>query len=156
MSTGLRAVRFLSLLFVALALAPAMAHLLELPNKMTLSREEYLIVQQIYRGWALLGIVIFAALLSTLSLAVLVRHNRRLFVLTLTALLCIASSLVVFFTFTYPANQVTDNWTHLPDNWLELRRQWEYSHATGAALYLAALVTLLLSVLSGDRNAADS
>ena len=156
MSTGLRAVRFLSLLFVALALAPAMAHLLELPNKMTLSREEYLIVQQIYRGWALLGIVIFAALLSTLSLAVLVRHNRRLFVLTLTALLCIASSLVVFFAFTYPANQVTDNWTHLPDNWLELRRQWEYSHATGAALYLVALVTLLLSVLSGDRNAADS
>ena len=149
---GLIAVRFLSLLFVALALTPAMAHLLELPNKMTLSREEYLIVQQIYRGWALLGIVIFAALLSTLILALRVRHNRRIFALTLTALVCIAGSLVVFFAFTYPANQVTNNWTHLPENWLELRRQWEYSHATGAALYLIALVTLQLSVLSGDQS----
>jgi hypothetical protein len=43
---------FLSLLFAALALAPAMAHLLELPNKINLSREDYLKVQQIYRGWA--------------------------------------------------------------------------------------------------------
>src|SRR5512145_1452610 len=47
--------RFVALLFTALALAPGLAHLLELPNKMTLSREEYLTVQQIYRGWAWLG-----------------------------------------------------------------------------------------------------
>jgi hypothetical protein len=50
---GLRIASFLSLVLVALALAPAMAHLLELPNKITLSREDYLTVQQIYRGWAL-------------------------------------------------------------------------------------------------------
>ena len=128
---GLKIARFLSVLLVALALAPAMAHLLELPNKMTLSREEYLVVQQIYRGWALLGIVIFGALLATLTLMILMRHERRIFLLTLVAFLCIAGALAVFFTFTYPTNQVTNNWTHLPENWLELRRQWEYSHATG-------------------------
>jgi hypothetical protein len=148
---GLKMARFLSLFFVALALAPAMAHLLELPNKMTLSREEYLTVQQIYRGWALLGIVIFGALFATLVLMILVRHNRRIFTLTLVAFLCIAGSLAVFFTFTYPTNQVTSNWTHLPENWFELRRQWEYSHATGAGLYLIALIALLSSVLSRDR-----
>jgi hypothetical protein len=38
---------FLNLLFAALALAPAMAHLLELPNKINLSREDYLTVQQL-------------------------------------------------------------------------------------------------------------
>jgi hypothetical protein len=53
----------------------------------------------------------------------------------------------VFFAFTYPASRQTNNWTMLPANWLELRRQWEYSHATGAVLNLVALVTLLLSVL---------
>jgi hypothetical protein len=52
---GLNIARFFSLLFVALVLAPALAHLLELPNKIGLSREEYLVVQQIYNGgscWA--------------------------------------------------------------------------------------------------------
>lgn len=62
--------RFLALLFAALALAPALAHLLELPNKIGLSRDEYFTVQQIYSGWALLGIVVFGALFSTLALAV--------------------------------------------------------------------------------------
>jgi hypothetical protein len=39
--------------------------LLELLNKIDLPREEYLTVQQIYRGWALLGIVVAGALTST-------------------------------------------------------------------------------------------
>jgi hypothetical protein len=38
---GRSATHFASLLFVALALGPALAHLLELPNKIGLSREEY-------------------------------------------------------------------------------------------------------------------
>jgi hypothetical protein len=48
---GVTAARFFSLLFAALALAPALAHLLELPNKIGLSRDNYPVVQQIYRGW---------------------------------------------------------------------------------------------------------
>jgi hypothetical protein len=39
---------------------------------------------------------------------------------------------------------VTANWTFLPGDWSELRRRWEYSHAAGAALNLAALVALLV------------
>ena len=56
------AARFFNLLFTVFALAPALAHLLELPNKIGLSRDDYLIVQQIYRGWALLGIGMLSAL----------------------------------------------------------------------------------------------
>jgi MFS family permease len=132
----LRPFQFLSLLLVVLTLAPAMAHLLELPNKMALSHDEYFIVQQIYRGWALLGFVVFGALFSTLILAVIVRHNRKIFILTVAALICIAGSLIVFFSFTYPANQLTNNWTRLRENWLELRRQWEYSHANRRSFYI--------------------
>ena len=148
---GLNTMRFLSLLFTALALAPSLAHLLELPNKINLSAEDYLTVQQIYRGWALLGIVVFGALLSTLVLTIIVRKKRRAFILTLIAFLCIVGTQVVFWTFTYPANEATNNWTVLPGNWLELRNQWEYSHATGAGLNLIALITLILSVLVSEE-----
>ena len=136
MTKGLQLVAILG---VALAMAGGWAHLLELPAKMTLSREEYLTVQQIYRGWALLGIPIIAALLATAALAVLLRGQGPPFVFTLAAAVCIAVSLIVFFTFTYPANQATENWTVMPENWKSLRRQWEYSHAANAVLTFAAL-----------------
>jgi hypothetical protein len=128
-----------------------MAHLLELPNKINLSREDYLTVQQIYRGWALLGFVVAGALLSTLVLAISVRQERKAFIFASIALLCIVATQVVFWTYTYPANKATNNWTLLPDNWMELRRQWEYSHATSAILNLGALVMLILSALTRDE-----
>ena len=143
--------RFCSLLFAALALAPAFAHLLELPNKIGLSREDYLTVQQIYRGWALLGFVVFGALLSTLALTVMTRKWRREFIFALVAFLCIAGTQVIFWTFTFPANQETANWTRLPEHWMALRTQWEYSHATSAVLNLLAFVAVALSVLSRDK-----
>jgi hypothetical protein len=144
---GLKIARFFSLLFVALVLAPALAHLLELPNKIGLSREEYLVVQQIYNGWQLLGIVIYGALLSTLVLTIMVRHQPKVFGLTLTAFLCVLMAHVVFWIFTFPANKETLYWTVLPENWMALRAQWEYSHAAGAVLNLIAFVMLVLSVL---------
>src|SRR5262249_2582538 len=58
---------FFSLLFTGLAMFAAGAHLLELLTKLSLPRDDYIVVQQIYRGWALLGIVIVAALLATLA-----------------------------------------------------------------------------------------
>jgi hypothetical protein len=143
--------RFVSLLFTALALSAAMAHLLELPNKITLSKEDYRIVQQLYRGWSLLGIIVVVAFLSTLSVAIMIRHQRKVFFLTLTALLCIVATQIIFWVFTFPINQQTKNWTFLPVNWLDLRKQWEYSHATSAGLNLVALSALILALLWKDE-----
>lgn len=142
-----KTIYFVSLVFVALALVPSMAHLLELPNKMRLTRDEYLVVQQIYRGWALLGIVVFGALISTLLLTITVRRDRRAFILALVSFLCIVGTQIVFWTYTFPTNQITNNWTMLPDNWANLRRQWEYSHATSALLNLLAMISLSASVM---------
>ncbi|HZE70640.1 MAG TPA: hypothetical protein VE135_14100 [Pyrinomonadaceae bacterium] len=144
----LKATYFSSLVFAALALAPAMAHLLELPNKINLPREAYLTVQQIYRGWVLVGFVVAGALLSTLALTITVRQERGAFSFALIAFVCIAGTQVIFWIYTYPANRATKNWTMLPENWIELRRQWEYSHATSAILNLVALVALILSILT--------
>jgi hypothetical protein len=148
--------QFLSLLFTALALAPAMAHLLELANKIGLPRDDYLTVQHIYDGWALLGFVVFGALFSTLALALLTRRRGRQFAYALTAFLSIAATQVVFWTFTFPVNQVTRNWTVLPDNWLAVRAQWEYSHAASAILNLLALVAVILSVLASRELSQDA
>lgn len=145
---AIKIVSFLSLLFSALALAPALAHLLELPGKINLSRADYLTVQQIYRGWALLGIVVAGALFSTLALTIMSRHQSRAFAFALIALLCIIGAQVVFWTYTFPANQATSNWTFLPENWQSLRTRWEYSHAAGAGLNLIALSAVIISVLT--------
>jgi hypothetical protein len=67
---------FASIILVAISMAATWAHLLEMPAKLRLSRSDYFMVQQIYRGWAWLGVFIFAALASTSSLAVLTRADR--------------------------------------------------------------------------------
>ena len=145
-------VRFVSILCCALALAPAAAHLLELPNKINLPRGEYLIVQQIYRGWALLGIVVLSALAATLALTILVRHQRKAFLWALVAFLAVVATQIVFWVFTFPTNQATENWTVLPDNWMELRSQWEYSHAASAGLNLIAMIAVTCAVLASESK----
>jgi len=147
---NVKILRFVALLFDALALAPALAHAMELPNKINLSREDYLTVQQIYRGWNRLAVVVIGALSSNLVLAALERTKSRTWALNMIAFLCLVGTQVVFWRYTYPVNQQTHNWTVLPEQWQELRKQWEYSHATSAGLNLIALITLTLSVLARD------
>ena len=144
---GLRLTQFLAIVLTALALVPAGAHLAELPNKIGLDQEAYFIVQSIYAGWALFGIALFGALAANLALAIMVRRQRAPFRLALSAFLLVAATLVIFFIWTYPANQATSNWTVVPANWQQLRTTWEYAHATNAVLTFLALCAVTWSVL---------
>jgi hypothetical protein len=143
---------FLSMACVALALVPAGAHLAELPHKVRLPARDYLVVQQLYAGWSLLRSVASGALLSTGVLTVLERRQPRLLAAALLAFLCILCTQIVFRVFTQPANRATCNWTVLPDNWMQLRKQWEYSHAGSAVLNLIALSALLYAAVSQDSG----
>ncbi len=133
-----------SLLLATLAMMPAAAHALELPNKIGLSGIEYLTVQRLYRGWAFARVIVAAALLSMLVLLFMVRELPTAFALAWVAFLCLAGTQLVFWIFTQPVNRVTANWTFLPGDWSELRRRWEYSHAASAVLNLVALVALIV------------
>jgi hypothetical protein len=104
-------------------------------------------VQSIYRGWALFGLVLFPALLTNLVLAFMLRGRRVPSALALLAGLCLSATLVVFFSWTFPANQATHNWTTVPQNWQELRRQWEYSHVANALVTFVAFCSTVLSAL---------
>jgi hypothetical protein len=143
----LKPVIFVSLLLTTLATSAGLAHLFALPNKTRMTAADYLAAQQAYRGWDLMGVVFIGALVSILALTVLLRRNGTEFRLSLIALLCLVAAQAVFWAFTYPANQATQNWSMLPGNWMELRSRWEYSHAAGAVLDLAALISLFLFAL---------
>jgi hypothetical protein len=144
----LRAVQFLAVVLTALALVPGGAHVFTLLNKIDLGAEQYFIVQNIYRGWALFGVVLIGAFIADFALALMLRRRGgAAFVLALLGSCGVALTLVVFFFWTYPANQATANWTTIPDHWEQLRRQWEYSHAFNAIMTFLALCSVTLSVV---------
>lgn len=143
----MKTLQFIAVLLTAIALMPAGAHLFALPNKITLAPNEYFIVQGIYRGWALFGVVLFANLIALAALAFIERAHRKPFILVLISLGCQFLVLVLFFAFIYPANQATNNWTEIPAGWETLRRQWEYGHAVNAAISFAGFCALVWSVL---------
>jgi hypothetical protein len=138
---------FLALLASAMALGGALAHLFELPNKIGLPQEEYLIVQQVYRGWDRLGWLLLVELASILAVAVLSRCEPRLLYPVLAAALFLVAAQVVFWTFTFPANVATRNWTVAPDGWEQLRARWEDSHAVGAVFQLLVVASLAIALL---------
>ena len=144
----LRAVQFVALILTALAMVPVGAHLFALINKIGLAQEQYFVVQNIYRGWAFFGVVLIGAIIANLVLALLLYGRGTPFALALLACFCLAFTLVVFFTWTFPANQATSNWTTIPPHWEELRQHWEYSHAFNALVTFAAFCSLALSVLT--------
>lgn len=148
MSIVSKIVSFISLFLTALALCPYVVNLMSLPNKMEMSREEYFIAQQVYSGWSYSSILIFLSFVSTIVLSIMAKNHDRVLRFSLGATFCIGMSLMVFLVFTFPANQITQNWTLQPHSWQDLRVQWEYSHAFNAVLYMAAEALLIMSVLS--------
>jgi len=134
--------RFLAVLLTGLALIAPGAHLYELANKMLLAKSEYLVVQKIYIGWWIAGLLLPLALIVNLALA-----YREKSLLALGAATLILTNLVIFYFFTYPVNVATQNWTLMPDNWEALRRQWEYSHAVNAGITFFAFCLSIWAAL---------
>jgi len=138
--------RLFAILLTGLALIAPGAHLYEIGNKMSLSKSEYFVVQKIYIGWWIAGLLLPLALIVNLVLAY---SEKNLLALGAAAL--ILTNLVIFYFFTYPVNVTTQNWTLMPDNWEALRGQWEYSHAVNAGVTFFAFC---LSILAGTQATA--
>jgi hypothetical protein len=143
-------VLFVALLATALAMGGALAHLLELPNKIGMTAEQYLVMQQAYAGWDRLAILLLVELASMIAAAVMSRGRVRVAIVV--AIACLVAAQAVFWTFTYPANVATDNWTRLPQAWESLRARWEYSHAAGAGFQVLAMSALIVALLARARR----
>jgi hypothetical protein len=151
-----KAIQFLAVVLTALTLLPVGAHLMALPAKIAMPEQPYFVVQQIYRGWAWAGAVIFLAIFANFLAALLTRDRPRKWRLFGAAAALIAATLAVFFAWTFPANQATGNWTSAPENWEQLRTQWEYSHAANAGItFLALLCSVGAAVATNSRRETD-
>ena len=139
--------RFLAVIITGLSLIASAAHAFELLNKIGLPKEEYFIVQQIYSGWWIVGLLLPLAFLANVGNAITLRDNRTSMMVSIAAAAPVALNLIIFMLFTQPANAATQNWTVQPENWEALRLQWEYSHAVNAAVnFLAFCCAVFASI----------
>jgi hypothetical protein len=149
---GLKIARFANLLLIVIAAGAMLAHLYEMPNKLTLSGPDWLAAQlTLYRGWGpFLGPFEVGGVVSTWLVAALTWRRRPAFALTLAAALILTLGLALFFAFVFPVNQAFATWTAatIPADWTAYRDSWEYGHAVRAVLALIALSLLLAAILA--------
>ncbi len=138
---ALRLIQFLAIMLTALALISLRCRIRWQWRRQPTS------AQQIYAGWALFGIVLFGALAANLPHTIVLCRLGRSFGYALASFLLIAANVAIFFVWTFPTNQATNNWIVVPSNWNKLRIQWEYSHAASAVVTFAALVCVVIAVL---------
>jgi hypothetical protein len=166
----MRGLEIVTVLVVSVAMSLALAHALEWPGKRRLNREAYLSCQTIYYpGFTFGGASEGIALLLLLLLAWRLPRGGTSFVFVTIALACLAAMHVVFWVVTQPTNKFwlanttlskagsaffragaagqQSSQTSDPDQWLALRRRWEYSHIVRAVLALCSLTSLLAAVV---------
>ncbi|HVY58481.1 MAG TPA: DUF1772 domain-containing protein [Xanthobacteraceae bacterium] len=136
-----------AIVLTGIVLGAGLAHLLAMPNKMGLAREDYLVAQQVYRGWAFVGVPLYLDMIVILLAAWRMGATDGPVGWALLALGFLVLGQIVFWIWTYPANVATAQWTTLPKDWEVLRRQWEISHAAGALCSLAALFSLAVAAV---------
>ncbi|MGE5646594.1 MAG: hypothetical protein ACM336_12460 [Acidobacteriota bacterium] len=143
--------RFVAIYLTALTLSLTFCHLLEMPRKLQYGEALYRAVQHsLYLFFAWVGALAeIGAVASLAVVSALVRKRRTSFYLTVTALICVAAGLAVWFVFVSPANTEMARWNSLPlpANWMEVRRRWEFGHAASAVLDLIGFAALTLSII---------
>lgn len=161
--------QILTILVVAVAMALALAHVLELPGKMRLSKEDYLTVQGIYYpGFTIGGASEPLGALLLLLLLFLTPANTLAFWLSAAAFAAMVAMHAVFWLLVQPVNNFwlkdaelkgmgAGFFSHDPfgghrievavkPDWTMLRDRWEWSHAVRAALGLLAFILLVTAV----------
>jgi hypothetical protein len=170
----------LSLILVVLAMVPALAHALELPGKLRLTKDAYFAVQPIYYpGFTIAGISEPVAIISTIVLLILTPQGGADFWLTLAALVGLIGMHAVYWLFTHPVNNFWLQSEKLSSfgsgffslgsaskersqsdagtvDWRKLRDRWEYSHVVRAGLAFLSFITLVIAITSAsDASCAD-
>lgn len=111
--------RFFAVLLTGLALIAPGAHVYEIANKLPLPKAEYFIVQKIYIGWWIAGLLLPAS--SAGQSCVGLRGTQC--ACAYGSVSSLGKSRDLLFFFTYPVNVTTENWTIIPGDWEALRRQ---------------------------------
>jgi hypothetical protein len=161
-----RFLQILTVILVAVAMALPLAHALELPGKMRLGKEAYLVVQPIYYPGFTIGAGVGEAggMFALLVLLAFTPYSSARFGWTLAALLLLLAMHLTYWFATHPANHF---WvkdialrgfagaflslfapvaTESGSDWTRLRDIWEYSHVARAVFAALGLISLMFAV----------
>lgn len=156
--------QILTVLVVAVAMALSLAHALELPGKMRLTKEAYYAMQPIYYpGFTIGGFAEPAGILLTIVLLFVTPFGMA-FWLTVAALVGLIGMQAVYWIFTHPVNKFWLQDEKLgrvgsgffsfaaktarsgPVTWTELRDRWESSHVARAVFAFVSLSALVIAI----------
>jgi hypothetical protein len=156
------ALEVLAVILAAVTMSLALAHALELPGKLRLSKEHYLAVQAIYYpGFTIAGIAEVGSIIAALFLLILTPQLSLQFWLVLSAFASLVAVQVIFWTLTQPLNKYWLQDTELSRSairffeagraptavdWTVMRDRWERSHVLRAIASVLALVLLTTAV----------
>ena len=162
-----RALEVLTVMCVAVAMALSLAHALELPGKMRLSKEQYLATQPIYYpGFTFGGAAEPIGLLMLLLLLRLTPSGSPAFWLILGAFLALLAMHAAYWLLVHPVNNFWLKDFQLKGvgagffafglgsgmtnsgkpEWARLRDRWEFSHLLRAVLGLISLTLLAMAI----------
>lgn len=159
------ALQVATVVLVAVAMALTLAHALELPGKMRLSKEHYLAVQPIYYpGFTIGATAEPLGLLLTLVLLFLIPTGSAMFWLTAAAFVLLVAMHATYWLVTHPVNNfwlkdakltgmgagffnlfARQDDSREPD-WTVLRDRWEFSHVVRAGFTMVSLILLVTAV----------
>jgi Domain of unknown function (DUF1772) len=141
-------------------MALSLAHALELPGKLRLTKEAYLATQSIYYPGFTIGGAFgeFGAMLATFVLLLFTPAAGTAFWLTLVAFIALLIMHGLYWVLTHPVNKFWLKDQQLQragavffavgtgrsgeEDWTALRDRWEYSHVARAAFAIVSLVAL--------------
>lgn len=155
-STLLNACRYSSVMLTGITMSAAMAHLMELPAKMTYEAPLYVRLHRtLYETFhKVAGPAEAGAVAVTAALAWLTRRRHRDAHAELLAAGCLAAAHALFWPVVHPANNEMLGWRleAIPEGWEKWRNRWEYGHAVRAVLVTTALAALALSKCRVSRS----
>ena len=155
--------QIVTVLVLCIAMTMSLAHALEFPGKLRLSKDDYFIIQQIYYpGFTFGGAAEPVAIALLVVLLLVVPPATPGFWLTAFALLATAALHATYWLVTHPVNRAwvknldmgglgteffgTGSASRRELTWIELRDRWEYSHLLRALLAFAALAAMVVSL----------
>jgi hypothetical protein len=153
------------IVLVAITLGLALAHALELPGKLRLTREQYTVVQTIYYpGFTVGGFAELAGLVAVLWLVYLMRAQPIRLPLAAASFIALLGVHATYWIYTHPVNRFwlrdaqlsqagtaffgsrNGNPQSAAAAWLAYRSRWERSHIVRAVLALLSLICLSVAV----------
>lgn len=164
------ALQIVTVCLTAVAMSLALAHALELPGKLRLEREAYVIVQQIYYpGFTIAGMSEGLSIVAALALLLTTPIDSSAFWWTLVGFLGLLAMHAAYWIITHPVNKFWLKDRQLKglgdaffaigparrddrdvieaaDLWKRYRDRWEYSHVLRAVLSGIAFVALVIAL----------